>query len=403
MSPAEHCAPEAAGRRNVVTLGLVSFFNDTATDMVYWLLPQFLVGVLGARPGILGLIEGVAESVASFSKLGSGYLADRFGRRKPLVVAGYVLANVAKPLLAVSQAWWHVLAIRFADRLGKGIRTAPRDVMIVESVTANARGSAFGLRQAMDSAGAIAGPLAALALLPLIAGNLRTLFWLAAIPGAVSVLLAIFTVRETKSPMIASTESLAKRGPADAVEARTANNLPGFSTKYYLLLAAVGLFGLANSSDLFLILRAQNLGAPAALAPAFGLVFNLVYTALAWPAGKLSDRVPRKRVIASGYLLFAGTYLGFAVIQQPQWVWGLFAIYGMYYAFSEGTLRALVADLVPSSRRGTAYGWVALVTTVTLLPSSLLAGFLWEHFGPATPFYFSACVSLIATFLIALL
>jgi len=392
------------GRGNVVALGLVSFCNDTASEMIYWLLPQFVVSVLGAGPVLLGLIESVAESVASFSKLGAGYLADRVGRRKPLVVAGYVLANAIKPLFALAQTWWHVLALRFTDRVGKGVRGAPRDLMITESVEAASRGGAFGLRQAMDSAGAIAGPLLAMLLLPVVAGNLRTVFWLAAIPGLISVLLVIFAVRETRPESEPETPAtLARRTTLLASHPASQVSLP---RSFYAFVAAVALFSLANFSPMFLVLRAQQLGIAASLAPALGLTFNLVFTLTAYPLGWLSDHLPRRFVIAAGWLVFAMVQLSFARAgPEPSpghLVWFLFALYGLYWA-SEPAQRALIADLVAPECRGTAFGLFGLVVSVALLFASLLAGALWQIYGPMVPFYVSSGLSMLAVALLVFL
>lgn len=385
------------GRGNVFALGLVSFFNDTASEMIYWLLPQFVVSVLGAGPALLGLIESVAESVASFSKLGAGYLADRVGRRKPLVVAGYVLANAVKPLFALAQTWWQVFALRFTDRVGKGVRGAPRDLMVTESVEAASRGGAFGLRQTMDSAGALAGPLLAILLLPVVAGSLRVIFWLAAIPGLISVLLVVFAVRETRPEGEPKTPTL--------LTPRT-TLFAGLPRCFYAFVAAAALLSLANFSPMFLVLRAQQLGIATSLAPALGLIFNLVFTLAAYPLGWLSDRMPRRFLIAAGWLVFAGVQLSFARAgpepSKVRLVWFLFALYGLYWA-SEPAQRALVADLVPLERRGTAFGLFGLVVSVALLFASLLAGALWEIYGPAVPFYVSSGLSLLAVALLVFL
>jgi len=265
--------------RNVWALSWVSFFNDTASEMSYWLLPQFLVGALGAGPMAFGLIEGAAETVSSFGRLLSGWLSDRLRRRRPLVGAGYTVANIVKPCLAVASSWGQVFWIRFADRAAKGFRGAPRDALLADSVSSAHRGAAFGLRQAMDTAGAVLGPLSALALLPFFSGDVRRVFWLAAIPGAVCILLVWLGVSEVR-PAEAAKHGASSAGLAGAVT---------WNTSLVVMLVAVGLFSLGNSSDLFLILRAQNLGVHAVLAPGLGLLFNLVYTLLSWPAGKLSD------------------------------------------------------------------------------------------------------------------
>jgi len=326
--------------RNVWVLAWVALFNDTSTEMSYWLLPQFLVTVLGAPPMAFGLIEGAAETIASFSRLLSGWLSDRTGRRKPLTAAGYTLANVVKPLLALTQSWPQVFWIRFGDRAAKGFRGAPRDALIADSVDPAHRGAAFGLRQAMDTAGAILGPLSAILFMRLFAGNIRDVFWMAAIPGVVCVALVWFGVREVRRAPKAPTDSTAKTKPRRFLQG-----------KLLLILAAVGLFSLGNSSDLFLILRAQNLGMAAWTAPALGLLFNVVYAALSWPAGRLSDRVPRRWLVVAGYLVYAAVYAGFALLRAPGLVWFLFAIYGTYYALTEGVMKAWVADLAPADSR----------------------------------------------------
>jgi MFS family permease len=365
--------------RNVWALSWVSFFNDTSTEMSYWLLPQFLVGVLGAGPMVFGLIEGAAETVSSFARLLSGWLSDRLGARKPLVAAGYTAANIVKPFLAVATSWGQVFCIRFTDRAAKGFRGAPRDALLADSVSPSNRGAAFGLRQAMDTAGALLGPLAALALLPLFSGKVRAVFWLAAIPGAVAILLVWVVVSEVR-PVRADRE-LPLQVDRQDVGADREPPLHGVWNKHLtVMLAAVGLFSLGNSSDLFLILRAQNLGVRAALAPALGLLFNLVYTSLSWPAGKLSDRVSRRILVALGYFIYAAVSLGFSLSRDSRLVWILFAVYGTYYALTEGVLRAWIADLVPSASRGSVYGVFNWMAGVAAFPASLAAGWLWRHF-----------------------
>jgi MFS family permease len=367
--------------------------------MSYWLLPQFLTGVLGAGPAAFGLIEGAAETVSSFGRLLSGYFSDRWRRRKPLVVTGYTVANLVKPLLAVTQTWRQVFWIRFADRAAKGVRVAPRDALIADSVSEIHRGAAFGMRQAMDTAGAILGPLSALALLPLFHENVRSIFWMAAIPGAVSVLLAWGAVREIRPhprPELAGAVGQQPRGAGvqESIPLGTWNLTP----ETCLILCAVTLFSLGNSSDLFLVLRAQNLGMRPSLAPALGLVFNFVYAGLSWPAGKLADRIPRRWLVILGYVIYAGVYGIFAMLRRPaDWgIWALFAVYGIYYALTEGVLKAWIADLVPSARRGSVYGLLNWIVGLAAFPASLLAGWLWQHYSPATPFATSSILSLSA-------
>jgi MFS family permease len=378
--------------RNVRTLGWVALLNDTATEMSYWLLPQFLVTVLGAGPMVFGLIEGAAETVASLGRLISGFLADRLRRRKPLAAVGYTVANLAKPLLALAQSWPQVFWIRFADRAAKGFRAAPRDALIADSVPAAQRGAAFGFRQAMDSAGAVLGPLTAVLLLPLFLGDVRKVFWVAAIPGLAAILLAWFAVREIRPAAL----------PGDASRTGLLSALAGTDKRLSLILLAVALFSLGNSSDLFLILRAQNLGVRPELAPALGLVFNIVYTVFSWPAGKLSDRIPRRILVVLGYLVYAVVYFGFAHSSSSRAAWLLMPLYGLYYALTEGVLRAWIADLVPSHSRASVFGVFNWVLGVVAFPASLLAGWLWQHYSPATPFYMSAGLSFLAAALLAL-
>lgn len=369
-------------RRNIIALGWTSFFNDTATELAYWVLPAFLTGPLGAGAAALGWIEGIAEGCASFARLASGWWTDRIRRRKPFVVAGYVVANALKPLLALATGPLHVLAIRVSDRISKGIRTAPRDAMLAESAEAGRRGAAFGFRQAMDSAGAIVGPLAAFLLLRR-HFDLRTVFLFAAIPGAICVLLVLFAVRET-GPGV-------PRTPRSAPGTRP-STLP---SAFWRLLLAVGIFAVGNSSDLFLVLRAQGLGL-GLYAPLLGLVFNISYTLLAWPFGHLSDRVPRKALLAAGYAVFAAVYAAFAWVHVAWHVWLLFAFYGVYYALTEGVMKAMVADVVAPESRGHAYGILAAVYGALVLAASLITGQLWQRFGPALPLSLSAALATIA-------
>jgi MFS family permease len=387
--------------RNLTVFGVTSFLNDTASEMAYWVLPAFLTSI-GAGPATLGLIEGIAESVASFGKLFSGFLTDRVRRRKPIVVFGYAVANILKPFLAVSNAWWQVLFIRFGDRLAKGLRGAPRDVMLAESVPQSRLGGAYGLLQAMDSAGAIAGPLLALALVAHY--GLRGVFWAAAIPGfACIVVIAVFA-RETgtvwhKSPTRADRGSETRATPSPSIIGPSPStvHLPAL---YYYILVAVGLFSLGNSSDMFLVLRAQSEGIPAAHAPLLGLVFNLTYTAFSWPAGKLADRVSKYALVAGGYAVFAIVYGVFAFAPSRAALWGMMAFYGLYYAFTAPVLKSLVASSAPPEARGRAFGIFYFVTSVAALLASVITGELWKHYGAELPFLLSAILAAISAALV---
>jgi len=388
--PAFQSQPAAA--RNIYSFGITSFFNDTATEMAYWVLPAFLV-TLGAGPAQLGLIEGIAESVASFAKLFSGYLTDHIERRKPVVVAGYFVANAVKPLLAIVTSWWHILLIRFSDRLAKGVRGAPRDVMVAESVGKAKLGSAYGLIQSFDSAGAIAGPLVALLLLARY--GIRSVFWAAAVPGGLAVLVAAFGIRETK------------RQGSDDADVRPTDNAPseaptraGFPASFYVVLGAVTLFSLGNSSDMFLVMRAQNIGIPVSMAPLLGLVFNVTYTLGSWPAGWFSDRFSRRVIAAVGYIIFAGVYFVFGRASSLLTIWMAMAIYGVYYALTQPVLKALVVETVSGEVRGRALGIYFFATSVATLAASLITGELWKHRGPSLPFYWSAACALVSAALL---
>ncbi len=383
--------PPPSSKRNIYVFGVTSFLNDTASEMAYWLLPAFLASI-GAGPAQLGLIEGIAESMASFAKLFSGYMTDRLDRRKPMVVFGYAVANIAKPILAVVNWWWQVLAIRFADRTAKGIRGAPRDVLLAESVPKSEFGAAFGLMQAMDSAGAVAGPLAALLLVSHI--GIRGVFLAAAVPGFLSIAAITIFARES-----------ANRPPRDPALAKPKFSLfdgPALPPAFYYTLGAVLLFSVGNSSDMFLILRAQNIGIAPHYAPLLGLIFNITFTAASWPAGSLGDRIPKTTVAAMGYLVFTATYLTFAAAPSATALWIAMAVYGLYYALTSPVLRASVMETVPAESRGRANGIFYFTTSIATLLASVLTGQLWKHMGPALPFYLSAGLAAIAAIMLLL-
>ena len=383
--------PPKSSKRNIYVFGITSFFNDSASEMAYWLLPAFLASI-GAGPAQLGLIEGIAESMASFAKLFSGYMTDRLERRKPMVVFGYAVANVAKPLLAVVHWWWQVLAIRFADRTAKGIRGAPRDVLLAESVEKSQLGAAFGLMQAMDSAGAVVGPLAALLLVSHI--GIRGVFLAAAVPGFLSIAVITLFARES-----------ANRPPRDPGQAKSKLTLfsgPALPASFYYILGAVLLFSVGNSSDMFLILRAQNIGIAAHYAPLLGFIFNVTFTLASWPAGSLGDRIPKTTVAAMGYLVFTGTYLAFAAAPSATALWIAMAVYGLYYALTNPVLRASVMETVPAESRGRANGIFYFTTSIATLLASVLTGQLWKHMGPALPFYLSAGLAAVAAIMLLL-
>ena len=392
-SPAEH---EPSASRNIYAFGITSFLNDAATEMAYWVLPAFLAS-LGAGPAQLGLIEGIAESVASFAQLFSGYLADRIPRRKPVVVAGYFIANAVKPLLALVTAWPQILLIRFCDRISKGFRAAPRDVMVAESVPRNRLGSAYGLIQSMDSAGAIAGPLIALAMLSRY--GIRSVFWAAAVPGALCVLVAWAGIREIKrdrKDLVSSATGQSNPQKKSVNPLALLINSAKLPAGFYFVLAAVTLFSLGNSSDMFLVLRAQNVGIAVRLAPLLGLVFNITYTLASWPAGWFSDHVSRGLVASAGYVIFAAVYFVFGLAPSKLAIWIAMAVYGFYYALTQPVLKALVVESVGENVRGRALGIYFFVTSVATLAASLITGELWKHYGAGVPFYVSAGLALAA-------
>ena len=379
-------ASSPATSHNIRAFGLTSLFNDTASEMAYWVLPAFLTSI-GAGPAKLGVIEGIAESVASFAKFFSGYL----------------VANAVKPLLAIATSWWHVLLIRFADRFAKGMRGTARDVMAAESLEENRLGSAYGFIQAMDSAGAIAGPLIALLLLPHY--GLRGVFLTAAAPGAICILVAVFGIRETgqqtEPARAPSTTAAQQNGSSDSTASSSPAgwrvHLPG---SFYYVLLTVTLFSLGNSSDMFLVLRAGSLGIPARRAPLLGLVFNITYTLVSWPAGRFSDRFSRRVIAAAGYLVFAVVYFVFGLAPSTRAIWLAMACYGLFYALTNPVLKALVVETVSDPVRGRALGVYFSVTSIAMLLASVITGELWKHFGAHVPFYLSAAIAVVSALLL---
>jgi MFS family permease len=386
--------------RNVYVFGVTSFLNDTATEMAYWILPAFIAS-LGAGPAKLGIIEGIAESVASFAKLFSGYLADHVARRKPIVVGGYLVANAVKPLLALVSSWWQILGIRFADRFAKGVRGTARDVMVADSVDQANIGSAYGLIQAMDSAGAIAGPLLALALIGRF--GMRGVFAWAAVPGALCILVAWVGIRESRrQASVGSRAAISGRWSAVTGDRPPVLGQPSPVTglrlpfDFYYVLAAVTLFSLGNSSDMFLVLRAGDVGIPASHSPLLGLVFNATFTLASWPAGKFSDRFSRSTIAAAGYGVFAVVYFVFALAPSRGAIWLTMAFYGLFYALTNPVLKALVVESVRSEVRGRALGIYFFVTSITTLLASVITGSLWKTYGAAVPFYLSAGIAAVS-------
>lgn len=385
--PTDPASPPRAPRlgRNVLVLAAVSFLTDASSEIIYPLLPIFLTSVLGASASAVGAIEGAAETTSALLKLASGWWSDRVSRRKPLVILGYALASLVRPLIGIAQSATQVLAIRLTDRVGKGIRGAPRDALIAESVHPSIRGRAFGFHRSADHAGAVIGPLIAFALLRWEQIPLRTVFLLAAIPGLLSVIVLMVGVRETPR----TAREAAPSAPAATPSLRAS----GLGRPFWTFFASVLLFTLGNSTDAFLILRANELGVSVALVPVLWAALHVVKSAASVPGGALSDRLGRKPLILAGWAIYAAVYFAFGRATEAWHAWALFLAYGVFFGLTEGTERALVADLVGQQRRGTAFGWYNLAIGIGALPASLLFGVVWDRFGPAAAFDLGAALA----------
>lgn len=367
--------------REVKALGAVSLLNDAASEMLVPLLPLFLATVLRAGAATLGVIEGLAETTASLLKYAMGRWSDRLGRRKGLALAGYGLSVLVRPLIGLAGAVWHVVALRFADRVGKGIRTAPRDALVADVVPPADRARAFGLHRAMDHAGAVVGALAAMALLAWSDLSLRTIFLLSVVPGVAAFLVLALGVREQRRavPPQAPAGATADEAPARPPRLLAERRFVGF-------LAAVLLFTLGNSADTFLVLRALELGVAPVLGPALWIALHLSRSAWAVPGGMLADRFGRLRLILAGWAVYAVVYAGFAAADSGWMMWPLFVLYGLHAGLTEGAERAMVAELVGPEARGRAFGAFHLAVGLGALPASLLTGLLWKWHGPTLAF-----------------
>ena len=373
--------------RPVWLLGWVSFFTDTASEGIYPLLPTFLSRTLGASALSLGFIEGVAEAASSLLKLLSGRVSDRFGVRRPLVLGGYGLSNLVRPLIGVAQVWPHVLALRFVDRLGKGIRGAPRDAMLADLAPEGARGRVFGLNRAMDHAGAVAGPLLASLFLWFYPERYRLLFLLTVIPGALAVVCVLGVPRDPSA-------GPRKQRPSPSTGAhRSGVRLPA---RLRAVLGVILLFTLGNSTDAFLLLRLNDLGVAITWLPLVWALQHVVKSVSSVWGGQISDRLGRPRVIGAGWVLYAAVYAAFAVTASETTTVVVFLVYGVYYGLTEGAEKALVADLVPPSLRGTAFGWYNAVVGVGALLASVGFGFVWTRVSPAAAFFMGATLALAA-------
>jgi MFS family permease len=366
----------------VWTLGWVSFLSDTASDMIFPLLPDFLTRTLHAGPAALGLIEGVAEATASLMKVVSGWWSDRVRRRKSIVVAGYSIATIARPLIGLASSWTQVLLIRFADRVGKGIRTSPRDALLADLVPPGERGKAYGLQRAMDNAGAVGGPLLAAFLLRFVFEDERSVFLFAAVPGVFAIALLLAKVRDTPRQ--------------EAAEPSPTGSDAALPRPFWAALAVFVVFALASSTDAFLILKAGDAGVPTWQIPLLWAVFNGVKAAFGVPGGVLADRLGHVWTILTGWAVYAAAYIGFAFAAAPAQIWALFAFYALFHALTEGAERALVADLVPGASRGRAFGAFHASVGIAALPASVLFGIFWKTLGPKTAFLIGAALACVA-------
>ncbi|MBI5875587.1 MAG: MFS transporter [Deltaproteobacteria bacterium] len=392
--------------KNVFAAGLVSLFMDISSEMIYPLLPIFLTTVLGASKATLGVIEGIAESTASILKVFSGWLSDRLGKRKLLMGIGYGVSVLSRPIMATSASWGEVLTARFVDRFGKGVRTAPRDAIIADSVENNSLGKAFGFHRAMDTIGGVIGPTIAFFILALFLNDFRLVFWLSIIPGIIAVLLIIFFITEKPpSPLPSPHNPLSPfvkgesfnppllRGTKGFVPKLTFKDFNGSFKKYILVIAV---FSIGNSSDAFLILRAENVGISKELIPIIYLVFNLVYSLSSTPMGILADKIGMRKMILSGFLFYAGIYAGLAFASNQFHIWGLFILYGLFKGMSEGAQRAYLASISPPERKATAFGIYHTSVGLALLPASIIAGALWDKIGPEATFLYGTATGLLA-------
>ena len=369
----------------VWVLGFVSLLMDVSSEMIHSLLPLFMVGVLGASALMVGLIEGIAEATALIVKVFSGVLSDWWGRRKGLAVLGYALGALSKPLFALAQGTGLVLGARFLDRIGKGIRGAPRDALVADITPAEVRGAAFGLRQALDTVGAVLGPLLAVGLMLAWANDFRAVFWVALVPGLAAVLLLVLGVREPAPPAGAPRTNPIRR-----------DNLKRLGRDYWWVVAVGAVFALARFSEAFLVLRAERGGIPVALVPLVMVAMNVVFAACAYPFGKLSDRVGRRRLLGWGLAVLIAADLVLASDDHWPTVVAGVALWGVHLAMTQGLLAALVADTAPAELRGTAYGFFNLVSGIAMLVASVLAGLLWDRLGPAFTFHAGALFAAVA-------
>lgn len=375
--------------KNVFVLGLVSFFNDIASEMIYPIVPIFLTGFLGVPVAIVGLIEGIAESTSSILKLFSGWISDKARKRKPFAVVGYTLSAISKVILGLSYTWHYVLFARFTDRFGKGVRTSARDALIVESTESKSIGKSFGFHRAMDTAGAVIGPLLAILAIKYWNNDYRTVFLLAFIPSCIGVLLLIFFVKEKRKDK--ETKPVAKL------------SWKGLDRSFKVFLLISFIFMLGNSSDAFLILRAQDLGLSLIMIILAYVLFNFVYAVFSTPAGILSDKIGPRKLLPAGFLLFAIVYLLFGLINESFYIWILFPFYGIYMAVTEGVGKAYISTLIPKERSATAFGIYQLTVGICTFFASLIAGVFWTYIDVSAPFIFGSITAVTSAVLFIIL
>ncbi len=376
-------------KKNVWMMGWTSFFTDVSSEMIFPILPLFLTAVLNANMAIIGLIEGIAESISTILKVLSGWLADKYKKRKPLVMIGYAFSTVTKPLLALATHWTHVLAVRVADRVGKGIRTAPRDALVAASSEKSDRGKYFGIHRTLDTMGAVVGTLIAFFILQKYLGNAyRLIFWLSVIPGTIAILVLWKGVKEVPDAKIEKKYKISWK-------------LINPELKRFMLVMV--LFSLANFSYAFFLLRAKDIGFAIFMIPLLYLVYNIVYAVFSIPMGKLSDKIGRKTMLVLGMLLFSLTSVGFAFYTNNASIWFLFALYGLFMGVTDGVARAYVSDLSPEEHRGLALGTYHTLIGMAVLPASIIGGLLWQNINVQAPFIYAAIVSFVAALLLMFL
>ena len=371
--------------KNVIILGIVSFFNDVASEMVYPIVPIFMTSVLKASTTVVGLVEGIAESTAAITKFLFGYWSDKIGKRKPFVVAGYTFSSLSKAIIGLAHAWPLVLFSRFLDRLGKGVRTASRDALLLQNTDEKNKGFIFGFHRAFDSAGAVLGPILGLLLIYLFSNNLRLIFYLAAIPGILGVLLLILLVKEKQSN---KKQVLTKQ--------KVSFSFKNLNPKVKLFLLISIIFALGNSSDAFLILQAKNLGMTTQLAVMAYVLYNLAQTFLSTPFGKLSDKIGHRKMFAFGLLVFSLVYFLFGFVKDSSYLWLLFPIYGIYIAATDGVSKAYLGEFINEKEAGSIYGFYQMILAIASFFASWFAGILWAKVNPSATFYFGALISFLA-------